>query len=395
MLLPWSCWALLLLCTTASLFGWLGLSTLQEEVRTPPGVHLEVTPRDEQPQDEASLRVPSPPDSSAHQEPVQDETLSSSEQHRLAQLVEDITQRMGRMSIRAAPGQQVVLSNDEQQRAQDASSKREGNLDLLLTEQRRSEELMEKVQKLKESLVLMLAAVKDAQNQMENHLQHVHSTLNPRQSSSVISTCILYVSYFMLLVSLLVPTLPRVIILLLFLISSALSGVLSIAELSSLLALALAGQWLVAVYSGGAVQAPWLLLLQEEPHHWLNYTPNRQCGMKLLQEELDTVEMSCLQEPSPEQPSAMAGDLPSTAGHTSPPHGGWRTKLSSRREMLEVSVGTGKHWEPKPCSPSNLSSAVRSLLSPRSLCQGLTRAGQRCQKKAIPGQDFCHVHAIG
>lgn len=143
----------------------------------------------------------------------------------------------------------------------------EGNLDLL-AEQHRLEELMEKLQKLKESLVLMLAAVKDARNQLENHLQHVHSTLNPRgevgmgagarmgasgyqhqalapcpagQSSSVISTCILYGSYFMLLVSLLVPTLPRVTILLLFLISSALSGVLSIPELSSLLALALTG----------------------------------------------------------------------------------------------------------------------------------------------------------
>ncbi|XP_065525158.1 protein brambleberry-like isoform X2 [Lathamus discolor] len=331
--------------------------------------------------------------------------------------MEDITQRMGRMSIHAAPGHQVVLSNDEQQKAQDAFSKGEDNLDLLLAEQRRLEELMDKLQKLKESLVLMLAAVKDARNQLESHLQHTHSTLNPRgevrmgagawmgaggyqhqapcptgQDSSVISTCILYVSYFMLLVSLLAPTVPRVTILLLFLISCALSGVLSIPELSSLLALALAGQWLVAFYSGGAVQAPWMLLLQEDPHHWLTSTPNRQCGTKLLQEELDRMEMSCLQEPSLEQPSAMAGNLPSTAGHTSPTRGGWRTTLSSRREMLEVSVGTGKHWEAKPCSPSK--SSDMSLLSPQSLCQGLTRAGQRCRKKAIPGQDFCHVHAI-
>ncbi|KQK80681.1 protein brambleberry-like protein [Amazona aestiva] len=268
--------------------------------------------------------------------------------------MEDITQRMGRMSIHEAPGHRVVLSNDEQQRAQDASSKQESNLDLLLAEQRRLEELMEKLQKLKESLVLMLTAMKDARNQLENHLQHVHSTLNPHgQSSSVISTCILYVSYFMLLVALLVPTLPRVTILLLFLISSTLSGVLSIPALSSLLALALAGQWLVAVYCGGAVQASWMLLLQEEPHRWLTSTPNRPCEMELLQEALGGMEMSCLQEPSPEQPSPMAGDLPSTAGHTSPIHGGWRTKLSSQREMLEVSVGTGKHWEPKRCSPSN------------------------------------------
>lgn len=34
-----------------------------------------------------------------------------------------------------------------------------------------------------------------------------------------------------------------------------------------------------------------------------------------------------------------------------------------------------------------------SLLSPRSLCQGVTRAGQPCRKKAVLGQNFCHVHA--
>lgn len=144
----------------------------------------------------------------------------------------------------------------------------ESDLALLLAQQRRVEEVMEKLQQVNQSLGLMLATMEDARSQLEIHLQHLHADLNPagelgmgaggwmgaggcqRQalapcpagwSPSAISTCILHGSYFVLLVALLVPMLPRAILLLFFLASSTLGELLGIPALSAFLALAVAG----------------------------------------------------------------------------------------------------------------------------------------------------------
>ncbi|XP_075351508.1 protein brambleberry-like isoform X2 [Mycteria americana] len=336
------------------------------------------------------------------QQPALNETLIASGQHQVAQLMEDITRRMGNVSSRGAAGlwerHRVVLSDLHcaQERTRDVYSQLESDLTLLLAQQSQMEEVMEKLRQVNRSLGLMLVAVEGARSRLENHLQQFHAVLDPAgQSPSAISTGILHSSYFVLLVVLLVPTPPRAILLLLFLASSALGELLGIPALSALLALAVAGQWLVAAARRGAGGA-WLVLPQEEPRHRLTSTPDRECKMELLQEELDRMETSCLQESlCLEQPSAMAGDLPGLAGRVSPIPGGWRTKLSSRRAMPELALGAGKRWEPKPYNPSQSLASDVSLLSPRSPCQGLTRAGQRCRKKAIPGQDFCHVHTTG
>ncbi|XP_050771716.1 protein brambleberry-like isoform X1 [Gymnogyps californianus] len=336
------------------------------------------------------------------QQPALDETLIASGEHRVAQLMEDITQRMGNMSSRGAmglrEGHRVVLSDlhHAQEKAQDIYSQLESDLARLLAQQRWMEEVMEKLRRVNQSLGLMLAAVEGARSRLENSLQHLHAILDPAgRSPGAISTCILHGSFFVLLVALLVPTPPRAILLLLFLASSTLSELLGIPALSTLLALAVAGQWLVASARHGA-GGSWLVPPREEPRHRLTSTPDREHAMELLQEDLDRMEISCLQEPSClEQPPATAGDLPGLAGWVSPVPGGWRTKLSSCGVMLEPALGAGKHWEPKHCSPSQSLASNVSLLSPRSPCQGLTKAGQRCRKKAIPGQDFCHVHTTG
>ncbi|KAM9235916.1 protein brambleberry-like [Leptosomus discolor] len=377
------------------------------------------------------------PDHHSPQQPVVDETLVAARQHRVAQLMEDTTHQEGNVSSRGATGHweghRVVLSDlhQAQERAQDVYSQLESNLALLLAQQRQMEEVMEKLWRVNQSLELTLEAVEGARSWLENHLQHLHAALDPAgRTPSAISTFILHGSYLVLLVALLVPTPPRAILLLLFLASSALSELLGIPALSALLALAVAGQWLVVAARRGAGGA-WVVLPREKPHHWLTSTPDRECEVELLQEELDKMEISSLREcpqamlghvhhpkvsPSNtwgrqrwecvttrvlaepsclEQPTAMAGDVPGLAGWVSPIPSGWRTKLSSCGVMLEPAMGGGKHWEPKPYSPSQSLASDTSLLSPRSLCQGLTRAGQRCRKKAIPGQDFCHIHATG
>ncbi|XP_040979104.1 protein brambleberry-like isoform X2 [Aquila chrysaetos chrysaetos] len=336
------------------------------------------------------------------QRPALDKTIITGGQYWVAQLMEDITQRMGNVSSRGAAGlregHRVVLSDihHTHEKDQDVYSQLESDLALLLAQQRRVEEVMEKLRQVNQSLGLMLATMEDARSQLENHLQHFHAILNPAGwSPSAISTCILHGSYFVLLVALLVPMLPRAILLLFFLASSALSELLGIPALSALLALAVAAQWLVAAGRHGAGGA-WLVLPRKDPHYRLTSTPDREHEMELLQEELERMEMSCLQDPSClEQPPGMAGDTPCLAGWVSPVRGAWRTKLSSCGVMLEPAPGTGKRWEPKPCSVSQSPASNLSLLSPRSPCQGLTKAGQRCRKKAIPGQDFCHVHSTG
>ncbi|XP_076185056.1 protein brambleberry-like [Aptenodytes patagonicus] len=463
-MLPLSCWVLLLLCSAASFFGWLGLGTPLEELGTPPELEIpprvpfEMTTGDELFQAEATCWEQTHPDSCHHQVMVRlhsscanlseeeeaavaelgedvfncqastegcrlyprtpnmegqeelwkwpdgwlrprletpvhhslqrsalDETLIASGQHRVAQLMEDITQRMGNVSSRGAAGLQeghrVVLSNlhHAQERARDVYSQLESDLALLLAQQHRMEEVMEKLRRVNRSLGLMLVAVEGARSRLENSLQHLHTVLDPAgQSPSAISTCTLHSSYFVLLVMLLMPTQPRAILFLLFLASSALGELLSIPAVSTLLALAVAGQWLVAAAHHGAGGA-WLVLPREEPRHRLTSTPERECEMELLQEELDRMEMSCLQGREGHQGQRMPCLNP----------------FFPNQVMPELALGTRKRWEPKSYSPSQSLASDVPLLSPRSPCQGLTRAGQRCRKKAIPGQDFCHVHTTG
>ncbi|XP_074434118.1 protein brambleberry-like isoform X3 [Larus michahellis] len=461
-MVSWSCWALLLLCAIARFFGWLGLGTPLEEVETPPEVVVRLRSSCTDPSEEevAKLGVdvfdcqanakgrwtnPSTPDAEGQEELQEQpgkflqprlETLITSREHQVAQLMEDIAQRMGNVSSHGTMGLQeghrVVLSDlhHTQERARDIYSQLEHDVALLLAQQCRMEEVMEKLRQVNRSLGLMLVAVEGAQSRLENQLEHLHATLDPAgQSPSAISTCILHGSYLLLLVALLVPMPPRAILLLLAF--SILGELLGIPALSTLLALAVAGQLLVMAARRGA-GGPWLVPLQEEPRHQLTSTPERgprggllvsrrgqeapwwlassfwaphpsssssaqrECKMELLQEEMDRLEMSCLQEPSClEQPPVMAGDTPRLAGRMSSIPGGWRTKLSSCGAMLEPAMGTGKHWEPKPCTPSQSLASDMSSLSPRLPCQGLTRAGQRCRKKAILGQDFCHVHTTG
>ncbi|XP_032428844.1 protein brambleberry isoform X1 [Xiphophorus hellerii] len=48
----------------------------------------------------------------------------------------------------------------------------------------------------------------------------------------------------------------------------------------------------------------------------------------------------------------------------------------------------------RSASPT-LSIITNSSLSGRFLCNGITKAGKACKKKAVPGQEYCHVHEGG
>ncbi|XP_053800351.1 uncharacterized protein LOC128789002 isoform X1 [Vidua chalybeata] len=340
--------AVLLLCATAGFLGWLGLAALSEKEQLW----------------ETWMRL------------ALDETP-------VAQLVQDIAHRMGNVSSRGAAelrgGHQVVPSNlhQEQERPQDVRPQPDNILVL--------QEVMEKLRRVNQSLELMLTALEDARSRLEKHLEHLKAIPDlGGQSQSATSSCVPYGSYFTLLVLPLVPASFRAIFLLLFLASSA----LGIPAISTFLVLAAAGHWLLASACRGAGRIR-PVVPREEPRYRLTSTPERECDMELLQEELDRMEMSCLrdercpQDPSHlEQPQEVARDIPEFTGQVSPNPGGQRTTPTSCGVTPEPLMDAGKLWEPKPCSP-------RANMS---LCQGLTRAGQRCRKKAIPGQEFCHIH---
>ncbi|KAM6375935.1 uncharacterized protein FN964_001855 [Alca torda] len=334
------------------------------------------------------------------------ETLITSREHQVAQLMENIAQWMGNASSRGAAGLQeghrVFLSDlhHTQERARGIYS-----------------QLGEKVANPIPSSFCIWTPL-GAASPAHPDTVFIFSIC---QSPSAISTCVLHGSYLVLLVALLVLMPPRAMLLLLAF--SILGEFLGIPALSTLLALAVAGQLLVVAARRGA-GGPWLVLPQDEPRHQLTSTPERECKMELLQEELDRLEMSCLQEGlvpqslwgHDTQGGLLGGrdvlqgwmakapilyDQHVPTGHRTCPagqegHQGWRMPCLNpffpNQAMLEPAMGTGKHWEPRPCIPSQSLASDMSSLSPRLPCQGLTRAGQRCRKKAILGQDFCHIH---
>ncbi|XP_035422263.1 protein brambleberry-like [Cygnus atratus] len=359
-----------------------------------------------------------------------EERLVDGGQRRVARLVEGVARSVGNISRSLAAqaeglrdGRRAILADLRrvQERARDVSAQLESDLASLLAQRSRAARYFEEVagtlQRLNRSLGLVLAAaegVRSVQSGVEGHLRRFHAALAwAGLSPGAVPTCVLHGSYFLLLALLLAflqaPAPPRALLLLLV-GSSALgelrgAGPIGFPALAALLGLAVAGHWVLAA----ARRIARLMLHQAEPRHHLTSTPERGCKMGLLQEELDRMEMSCLQEPSClEQPPVTVGD-PHAAGRTSLAPGGWRTKLSlaaspghpvPRRTscgvMLEPSHGAGQRWEPKPYSRcQSLASSNASSLSPRSPCRGLTRAGQRCRKRAVPGQDFCHLHADG
>ncbi|XP_018771829.1 uncharacterized protein LOC108962334 [Serinus canaria] len=344
-----SSWAVLLLCTTAGFLGWLGLAAPPEK-----------------------------------EELWETWMRSALDETPVAQLMQDITHWMGNVSSRGAAElqgeHQAVLSNlhQEQERPQDIHPQPESILVL--------QEVMEKLQRVNQSLELMLMALEDAQSRLEKHLEHLKAIPDlDGQSQSVITSCIPHSLYLVLLFLPLVPASFRAILLLLFLASST----LGIPAISTLLVLAAAGHWLLASACHGAGRIR-PVVSREKARYRLTSTPERECDMELLQEELDRMEMSCLQnekcpqEPSPlEQPQEVAGDIPKVTGQMSPDPDGQRTTPSSCGVTTELVMDAGKLWEPKPCS-------LRANMCP---CQGLTKAGQRCRKKAIPGLEFCHIHS--
>ncbi|XP_053101637.1 protein brambleberry-like isoform X2 [Hemicordylus capensis] len=320
------------------------------------------------------------------------------------------------------------------------------------------EELMGKLHKMNESLGLVLFAVDHMQRSVEGRLQHIQRFISwAGFSLSSIYTCVLHGSYFLLaaliMTFLQIPGLPRAMLLVLVVANALLelhhATSLGFSSLTSLLLLTVAGNWLLGNICRCALRwrlkepnSAFLALPQKVPEtyipaaelknapcrHRLTSTPDREEGdVGLLKEELEKLEeMSYVSDgPQLEQEYSVKAEdvLPDQGAVLEASRGSlsWKPQqsrplhsMSLRRVSLSCSTrhkqATLERWShhhlgpafsPFPssrdCSPneSRISDVSDSSASPRQLCQGVTRTGQQCRKKAVPGHMFCRIHASG
>ncbi|XP_044309167.1 protein brambleberry-like [Varanus komodoensis] len=421
---------------------------------------------------------------------AQEKALIASGQQQVVQLIEGITQRMEEVSshlddqdAELQEGRRAILKDltQAQDRAQDVYSKIETNLGSFLAYQNQTalyyDELMGKLQKMNDSLGLVLRNMERMQSNVEGRLRHIQRFISwAGFSLSSIYTCVLHGSYFLLaaliMTFLQTPGLPRAVLLILVTSNALLelnhAASLGFQSLTSLLLLAVAGVYQIKCIDPFLpVGGHWLLghvcqraaeATRHEParaplplppkvlepgaqrvvrtggvgkHCRITSTPEREGNAGLVKEELE--ELSYLsdagkvgRESPEEEEEEKATFLPSLAREGTalfstgwqPPQGQGshatllhrlRLARSARHEASERlaalqrfpqhPLGPSFHPFPglKDSSPNeSLVSDVSSCsASPRPLCQGVTRTGQPCRKKAAAGHGYCHVHAFG
>ncbi|XP_033011833.1 protein brambleberry-like [Lacerta agilis] len=394
---------------------------------------------------------------------VREKALIASGQQQVAELIEGITKRMENVSrhldqqdLELQEGHKAILEDlsQVQRRAQDVYSKTETNLGLFAAYQNQTalyyEELMEKLQKMNQSLGVLLNAMDRMQTSVEGQLQHIRRFISwAGFSLNSIYTCVLHGSYFLLaaliMTFLQIPGLPRAMLLVLV-VANALSELnhaasLGFKSLTCLLILTVAGNGLLGTLCHCAMKGRrWkptlvpLLHLQQEAEVGtqeaqvkgssrcrLTSTPDSEGEVGLLQSELEKLEDVSYATGD----SHLVRDSPVKSGSTFPEEGtfypaaGWKPQrgyslhpMSLRRQSLTRFSRHEAALEKFPqhhldsafdfpisrtSSPNGsvVSDVSNCSLTPRPPCQGVTRTGHHCRKKAIPGHVFCHVHASG
>ncbi|CAI5778887.1 Hypothetical predicted protein [Podarcis lilfordi] len=391
---------------------------------------------------------------------VREKALIASGQQQVAELIEGITKRMENVSrhldqqdLELQEGHRAILEDlsQVQRRAQEVYYKTETNLGLFAAYQNQTalyyEELMQKLQKMNQSLGVLLNAMDRMQASVDGQLQHIRRFISwAGFSLSSIYTCVLHGSYFLLaaliMTFLQIPGLPRATLLVLV-VANALSELnqavsLGFKSLTCLLILTVAGNGLLGTLCLCAMKGrrwkPTLLRLrqgaevgtQEEQVEGssrcrLTSTPDSEGEVGLLKRELEKLgDLSYATGDSHlASDSPMKGESIFLAEGTMHPATGWKPQrsysphpMSLRRQSLTRSSRHEAALEKFPhhrldsafnfpisrtSSPneSMASDVSNCSLTPRPPCQGVTRTGHQCRKKAVPGHVFCHVHASG
>nr|XP_060628765.1 protein brambleberry-like [Anolis sagrei ordinatus] len=396
---------------------------------------------------------------------AQEKALIASGQQQVAQLIEGITRRMENVSIHLSSqdadlqeGHKAILRDlsQVQKRAQEVYSKIESNLGLFATYQNQTglyyEELMGKLQKMNESLGLVLFTMERMQSNVEGQLRHIQRFINwAGFSLSSIYTCLFHGCYFLLaalvMTFLQIPGLPRIMLLVLVVANALLelNHIFSLGfnALTIFLVLAVTGNWLLGrIICRAMARKEHKQILGSVPFLWENpeicvheeeekngncvcvtSTPERDVDAEFLKEELEELEESSYRSDAThlgmESPRKGADVLPSSQRRRqenamlfSVDQGPSPHTVSLRRPALSRSVkrevpldrfhhlhvGSSFSLPISRCSSPNDSMASdmsTCSASPRLRCQAVTRTGKPCRKRAIAGQSYCHIHESG
>ncbi|XP_063156073.1 protein brambleberry-like [Candoia aspera] len=383
---------------------------------------------------------------------VQEKALIASGQQQVAELIEGITRRMENVSshldqqdMDLQEGHQSILRDlsQVQTRAQEVYSKLDTNLGLFLAYQNQTtlyhNELLEKLRKMNESFGLVLHTMELMQTKVEGRLQHIQRFITwAGFSLSSVYTCVLHGTYFLftalIMTFLQIPGLPRALLLVLV-VANALSelhhGVsLGFKSLTGLLGLSVAVSVARESICRHALKqrkrrplpAP-LPLPQKAPESpackagckqaercHITSTPDREGDVGLLEDLEKLEEVSFLSVAS--EDAWLSGGTAGPAARKDRARGdGMLAGVTEKEALLfvpqQATLGrlTRPHLESRfnsSCNPQasppndSLVSDVSSCsASPRPLCQGVTRTGQPCRKKAVSAHLFCHLHAAG
>lgn len=383
---------------------------------------------------------------------AQEKALIASGHQLVAQLIEGITKKMENVStqlvsqdVELQEGHKLILADllEVRTRSQEVYNKIESNLATFLDHQSQTAQyydvLMEKLQRMNETLGMVLYAMDHMQSRVELRLGHIQSFIGwAGMNLSAVYTCVLHVAYFLLLALLMTflqtAGLPRLVLLLLVVIN-ALSelnhGVsLSFRSLTVLLIATVLGNWMLLCLIHGIMgvrrqtslcygSVPAIVSPKEAPRSYIcSSTPKKAPEMTDLQEDESNLEQarsshgSHLENDSlikcgflldaPPSVCKQLNNPARTPGHFTPIVKLRHLYSANHEAIVGVSprhLGTAfdalsesKTFMSNMSLTSNMS---HSSMSPRQLCQSTTKAGQPCRKKAVSGQVFCHVHASG
>ncbi|XP_032381787.1 protein brambleberry [Etheostoma spectabile] len=381
----------------------------------------------------------------------QEKALIASGQELVAQLIQGITKRMENVSEHLqSQGSEVQDSHkaivkdlaDVRHQAQDIHQKIDHSmLEFLQYQDQTSQyyaDLMDKLERMNSTLGATLRYLDSMQSRIEERLHMIQGYLGwAGLSLTAMWTCIAHTGYFVLCAVLLTflrcPGFSRA-MLLLTVPLNAMAEVnqqpaLDLPCLSLLLVILSLGQWFVShlwayLQSGGEPAAPlplasWAIVEPQKPvsSSSSSYPPSST-------PQKDRSDGSIDQDDLLNQDSFISGNFGISAA--SPLH---RKPIPESR--FTPIIGTPNHSTPRLVPRPVLSEArvadipVRDLggvfdfvidshdsmndsrsasptpsvsnssISGRQLCNGITKTGKVCKKRAVPGQDYCRVHEGG
>ncbi|XP_061096384.1 protein brambleberry [Conger conger] len=375
----------------------------------------------------------------------QEKALIASGQELVAQLIQGITLRMENVTEQLKgqgsdlqDGHKAILDDlaEVRGRAQDIYSKIEHNLSGFLRYQNRTaryySDLMGKLERMNGTLGYMLLYLDNMQTRLEDRLHLIQRYLGQAGLSlTALWTCAVHAGYFLLAALLLsflhFPCFPRA-ALLVTVPLNALAELnqqpsLGLPELSLLLISLSLGHWFLQQVAWGCsrlrgkgtgfaplppAEAP--VSCPRGPHHpcLRSSTPERDLGDGIGAADLLAQDSFAFDGPRVATPrrAALMEDLPflppalGTASHSTPRlKGGLGFSgggLGALEGIPQRHLGLALDGVSDCCSTSqNQSVSSNSSASGRQFCNGTTKAGLPCKKRALLGQDYCRIHEGG